>query len=84
MIKLLDFFLFNHNYFLLTNKNATAIDADPDPDRPSLVLPQDSLIRLLMNIEVVLPRLMQSILKRFVVFAKEPLPSEITLPSLIL
>ena len=76
-------YLVNLNYFLLTNKNATATDADPGS---SMVLPQDSLIRLLMNIEDVQPRLMRSILKRFAKVAKEPkpLPSEINLPSVIL
>jgi len=61
---------------LQPTENATAVDTDLGS---SMVLPQDSLIRLLMNIEDVQPRLMRSLLKRFTKVVKDDkrLPSEI-------
>ena len=49
-------------------------------------LPQHSLVRLLLNIDEVQPRLLAAILKRFTKATKEerPLATEVNLPSLIL
>lgn len=49
-------------------------------------LPQDSLVRLLLNIDEIQPKLMEAILKRFTKATKEERPSatEVNLPSLIL
>ena len=48
------------------------------------MLPQDSLIRLLLNIDEVQPKLIRCSLKRFDKAAKEQSPAEINLPSVIL
>jgi len=49
------------------------------------VLPQDSLVRLLLNIDEIQPKLIESILKRFAKAAKEERsPAQVNLPSLIL
>lgn len=51
-----------------------------------MTLPQDSLVRLLLNIDEIQPKLMESILKRFAKAASEERPSanEVNLPSLVL
>lgn len=51
-----------------------------------MTLPQDSLVRILLNIDEIQPKLMAAILKRFAKAAKEEKPSvtEVNLPSLIL
>jgi len=53
----------------------------------AMVLPQDSLVRLLLNMEEIQPKLMQSVLKRFADASKEERRQDCTdtnLPSLIL
>lgn len=54
-----------------------------------MILPQDSLVRLLLNMDEVQPKLMQLILQRLAKASKEDqrakrLPSDVNLPSLIL
>ena len=51
-----------------------------------MTLPQDSLVRLLLNIDEIQPKLLAAILKRFCKAAREERPSatEVNLPSLIL